>query len=282
MVASAHAGRTKTVVILPLLWAAIVASGLCLPLAGASPRSWEQWDNCRFEANQYFDGDSFHITHRGRNQVLRLYFADAPETDTSFPDRVREQAAYFRVTEPQLLEGALRAQQFTARFLEKPFRVITRCEVAPGASRTPRFYARVECDGRRLDEALIRAGLARATTLPAPYPNARTAQTETLRLRRLEKQAARAGRGIWRHSQRELAPARERLPADATADSSRSRGVNLNAATSHELEALPGIGPKLAVRIIRARPLRDLQALEAIPGIGPKKIALLRSLVTFE
>lgn len=276
MVAALDARRAETFVNWTLLRAALVAFELCLP-AAAFAREWEQWNGCRFQPSQYFDGDSFHVIHRGRNQVLRLYFADAPETDSSFPQRVREQAAYFRVTENQLFEGALRARQFTARFLEEPFCVITRREPAPGASRTPRFYARVERNGRRLDEALIHAGLARATALPAAYPNARAAQTESLRLRALEQQAAQAGRGIWRHSP---TPRRlERSPENIQSPSV-SR-VNLNRATAVEIEALPGIGSILAARIIRARRLRDFDALEAIPGIGPKKIAQLRPLVAF-
>ena len=259
-----------------LFRAALVALTLSFPPALVA-RPWEKWNDCRFQPAQYFDGDSFHFTHRGRNQILRLYFADAPEIDASFPERVREQAAYFRVSETALFNGALRARQFTRRFLEKPFSVLTRREPAPGASRSRRVYGRVESSGRRLDEALIRAGLARATALPAAYPDARAAQRETLSLRRLEQKAAQARRGIWQHARRPEPPR-----ARSATEPLRLRTVNLNVATQHELEALPGIGPKLATRIIRARPLSDFAALEALPGIGPGKTAALRPLVTFD
>ena len=39
------------------------------------------------------------------------------------------------------------------------------------------------------------------------------------------------------------------------------RLVNLNTATQAELEALPGIGPTLARRIIEARPFRSAEGL---------------------
>jgi competence protein ComEA len=58
--------------------------------------------------------------------------------------------------------------------------------------------------------------------------------------------------------------------------------VNLNAATQGELEALPGIGPALARRIIAGRPYRSVEDLDAVPGIGPALMAKLRGLVTAE
>jgi competence protein ComEA len=58
--------------------------------------------------------------------------------------------------------------------------------------------------------------------------------------------------------------------------------VNINAASAEELEALPGIGPKTAQVMIRARPIKNLEALDAIPGFGPKTIEALRGLIRFE
>ena len=59
------------------------------------------------------------------------------------------------------------------------------------------------------------------------------------------------------------------------------RLINLNTATAAELASLPGIGPKTAAQIIRARPLKDIAALDALPGFGPKTIEALRELVSF-
>jgi len=55
--------------------------------------------------------------------------------------------------------------------------------------------------------------------------------------------------------------------------------LDLNAATALELEALPGVGPTLATRIVddrRARgPFSALDDLVRVRGIGPKKLRLL-------
>ncbi|MDY7007635.1 MAG: DUF655 domain-containing protein [Cyanobacteriota bacterium] len=60
--------------------------------------------------------------------------------------------------------------------------------------------------------------------------------------------------------------------------------INLNTATAKELETLPGVGPKLAERIIQARqnkPFTSLDDLDQIPGIGPKILEQLSDRVTW-
>ena len=58
--------------------------------------------------------------------------------------------------------------------------------------------------------------------------------------------------------------------------------LDVNAATAGELEALPGIGPALARRIIEERgrggPFADLADLDRVPGLGPAVIASLDGL----
>lgn len=60
--------------------------------------------------------------------------------------------------------------------------------------------------------------------------------------------------------------------------------VNLNTATQVQLEALPGIGPALAVRIIEYRtqhgPFSAPEELLSVSGIGDKKLAELLDLIT--
>lgn len=60
--------------------------------------------------------------------------------------------------------------------------------------------------------------------------------------------------------------------------------VNLNTAGAAELDALPGIGPVLAQRIVDHReeqgPFRSIAQLDDVPGIGPAIAAALAELVT--
>lgn len=61
------------------------------------------------------------------------------------------------------------------------------------------------------------------------------------------------------------------------------RQLNPNAATPEELEALPGIGPALARRIIAARPFEDLEDfVDRVEGIGPKLGDRLGPLLRFD
>jgi competence protein ComEA len=263
-----------------------VLTGVFGPSRAAEPiRAWERWDNCTHFADRFFDGDSFQVKHGRKSQIIRLYGADTPETDTTYARRLEEQAAYFGITPAAVERGADAAKEFTAKFLSKPFRVITRRKVAPGASRFERIYAIVERNGMALDAALIQAGLARATTETADYPDAAGGQKRFQELRALEQKAARERAGLWAKSQRldPQPPLAERVTPRIFRPAAPSgfRRTNLNAASVPEIEGLPGIGPKTAEQIIRARPLKDLDALDALPGIGPKKIEALRELVSF-
>ena len=53
--------------------------------------------------------------------------------------------------------------------------------------------------------------------------------------------------------------------------------VNINSASQLELQAIPGIGPQLARRIVEHReqhgPFSDTAQLTDVPGIGPKTLA---------
>lgn len=63
-------------------------------------------------------------------------------------------------------------------------------------------------------------------------------------------------------------------PPALPAAPARSATVNINTATAADLEALPGIGPALAGRIVQYRaehgPFREIADLAKVRGIGPK------------
>jgi competence ComEA-like helix-hairpin-helix protein len=58
--------------------------------------------------------------------------------------------------------------------------------------------------------------------------------------------------------------------------------INVNTATAAELEALPGIGPVIARRIVEGRPYRSVEELERVKGIGKKRLEEMRPLVRAE
>ena len=62
--------------------------------------------------------------------------------------------------------------------------------------------------------------------------------------------------------------------------------LRINQATQAELEALPGIGPTLAARILAWRttngPFTNLESLDSVPGIGPSLLEKLRDRLAFD
>ena len=60
--------------------------------------------------------------------------------------------------------------------------------------------------------------------------------------------------------------------------------INLNTATSAELQQVPGIGPSTAEKILKMRksygPFKSVDDLRAIKGIGPKRMEKMRKYLT--
>lgn len=83
------------------------------------------------------------------------------------------------------------------------------------------------------------------------------------------------------------APSVHRLRPAATREVARLRDgetLDLNRAGLGDLVLLPGVGPKLAARILEERgrlgSFASVEQLGSVTGVGPKKLALLRTLVS--
>ena len=76
-------------------------------------------------------------------------------------------------------------------------------------------------------------------------------------------------------------PAGQTMTSGATGDGAATMLVNINTATSEELQGLPGVGEATAEAIIEERtangPFATIEDLMRVSGIGEKKFAKLRS-----
>jgi len=72
-------------------------------------------------------------------------------------------------------------------------------------------------------------------------------------------------------------------PAIAAGKPAPAAKVNINTATVEQLTTLPGVGPKLAARVIEYRqktPFHSTQELMNVKGIGEKNYAKIQGFLT--
>ena len=277
-----------------ILYVAVV---FLLATAGlGAKREWTKLEHCQLIPNPANDGDSFHVRANEKEYIFRLYLVDAPETDAANPARLIEQAKYFEISVPQVIEVGEAAKAFAGEKLAELFTVFTRMANAMGRSNIERFYAFVQTKDGDLGEQLIANGLARIHGTSATPPGASSSAAERQRLKQLEDEAKRRKVGAWGMSGQPLnvasatpqpfsnaSPSISVTPARAAPIPSPSKyerlfpaQLDINTATEKELRLIPGIGPVLAARIIAARPFRSADDLKKVNGIGDKKYAEIR------
>jgi competence ComEA-like helix-hairpin-helix protein len=251
---------------------------------------WETLEHCELVTNALADGDSFHVLHSGREYVFRLYFVDAPEKDPTLTERIQDQAAYFGVAPESVTRAGVLAARFTrGQLTGTNFTVLTRWQNAMGRSSLARFYAVVLIGQANLAEELVAHGLARIYGLHANFPGGPRSTTFVNQLKHLELTAREKQLGVW--DERQFPRVEDGHPAASTKTTpavatevtpAATAKVELNSATLEELVALPGVGRKLAERIVAHRPYATVDDLAAVPGIGPKTLAKVRPLVWAE
>ena len=261
-----------------------------------APKGWTRLSGCRIveDKGKDRDGDSFYVKHNGDEYRFRLYFADCPETNTSF-NRYVEQMRWFGVDKDKVLEYGEEAKEFTARALGRPFTVYTKWQDALGAGKTPREYALIfTAEGENLADILVKAGLARAFGEKADFPDKAGQQRMNGLLKDLEDNAKKEHLGIYRKAHAvppvvaktsvpavpaapPAPPVVAAVPSVPDAGKMSDAGVgkkaliNINTASKVDLMKLPGIGEVYADRIIAARPFASSEDVKRVGGIGPKK-----------
>lgn len=170
---------------------------LVVSCLSASAANWQKLEGCKLVADEYGDGDSFHVRQGDVDYIFRLYFVDTPETDSRFPERVADQARYFGITSAAALALGKKAEEFSFTTLAQPFTVWTKWQDARGASKQHRFYAAVETSAGSLSSLLVANGLARVFGMTTALPDKMKAKTYVAKLLQLEAQAKAARRGGW-------------------------------------------------------------------------------------
>jgi len=244
-------------------------------------RKMERLDSARLVSYGGNDGDSFKIKHNGKEQIIRLYYVDCPETHattTGDARRVREQARHFGLSDKELVyRFGNEASRFTKEQLSNPFTVHTAYADALGRSKGGRVYGFVTtANGRDLAELLVENGYARNHGFRRATPEGISQKETIARLADKETVAAVKRIGIWKETDPDrlvalrAASRHEKAKLKAIGTPSATGTININTATEKELQTIKGVGPVTAKRIVELRPFKNAADLGRIPRL-PRK-----------
>ncbi|MBR4250901.1 MAG: tetratricopeptide repeat protein [Kiritimatiellae bacterium] len=192
--------KTRRFFVLPSVLgvlAVLAVLGSPAPARAAVSGKWNKLEDCVL-ADGYMDGDSFHIRHKNKDIIIRLYFVDTPETDKTHEERNKAQADYFGIKDTQVIPVGQLGKKFTQKTLKgERFTVWTRWEDAMGSSQQKRYFGIVQVGKDDLAELLVANGLARVYGASAVMPSGRGPDDEFARLRQLEHRAKAKRLGAW-------------------------------------------------------------------------------------
>lgn len=170
--------------------------------------NYDTYSGCTLVADKGNDGDSFRVKlPDGRTEIIRLYFADCPES--AFKNygsgqnnhaRIGEQAAAMGgITPQQAVETGIKAREFALSHLGKaPFTLHTEWD-SPFNDKRFHGYIVVSYNGkpRFLHELLVEKGYARIHTKGAPLPDGTPERKQETRLLDLQRAAKSREAGAW-------------------------------------------------------------------------------------
>ncbi|MFO1431205.1 MAG: helix-hairpin-helix domain-containing protein [Candidatus Competibacteraceae bacterium] len=258
----------------------------------------QKFSNVKLIDHPANDGDSFFLEADGKTLHVRLYFVDCPENSASSTvdvQRIQEQARYFGLPDTRrIIYFGNEAKAFVQRILIEPFTLYTSFATAPGRSSQGRLYGFITTPaGEDLATLLVKNGLARTHGIGRETPDNIPRNEMIDRLSDLESAAMLKRIGIWAESdpeqiaqfrarQREEKRILQNLQAEIKKSQLSSKIIDINKASEAELQAIHGIGPVFASRIIAGRPYKNVDELLNVKGIGPVTLEKIRPYITVE